>query len=85
MLYVKFFASQKVEVITDQVMPQMQGDDLARKLLEIRPDLPIILCTGFSKAITEERAKALGIREFLFKPVGAVALAEVVRRVLDEK
>ncbi len=71
-------------VITDQVMPKMKGDDLVRKLFEIKPDIPVILCTGFSKSITEEKAKEIGIREFLMKPLGTTNLSEIVRKVLDE-
>lgn len=69
-------------VITDQTMPNMAGDALARELLQIRPDLPIILCTGFSHVVTPEKAKALGIREFLMKPLLARELGEAIRRVL---
>jgi len=71
-------------VITDQTMPNMTGDNLAVELLRIRPDIPIILCTGFSHAITPEKASALGIREFVMKPIVGAQLGRVVRRVLDE-
>jgi FixJ family two-component response regulator len=47
--------------ITDHTMPRMTGDTLAQELLRIRPDMPIILCTGFSELVTEERAKEIGI------------------------
>ncbi|MDP3029139.1 MAG: GAF domain-containing protein, partial [Deltaproteobacteria bacterium] len=56
-------------VITDQTMPNMTGKMLAKELLRIRPDIPIILCTGYSELITEEKAKAMGIRELVMKPV----------------
>jgi CheY-like chemotaxis protein len=72
-------------VITDQIMPQMTGMQLAEKLLGLRGDIPIILITGFSEDIGEDAAKALGIREFLLKPSNAQALSEAVRRVLDQK
>ncbi|MBI4792699.1 MAG: GAF domain-containing protein [Deltaproteobacteria bacterium] len=70
-------------VITDMAMPGMNGDELAVKLLALRPDLPIILCTGFSEIIDESRAKALGIREFVMKPIIKRSLAEIVRKTLD--
>ena len=71
-------------VITDQTMPDMTGADLAKELLRIRPELPIILCTGFSRAITPEKARALGIRAFVMKPIVGAELGRTVRRVLDE-
>jgi PAS domain S-box-containing protein len=72
-------------VITDYTMPRMTGIDLSRELLLIRPDVPIILCTGFSECITPEKAQELGIREFAMKPLSRASLAEVVRRVLDRE
>ncbi|MBI5186420.1 MAG: response regulator [Nitrospinae bacterium] len=72
-------------VITDQTMPNMAGDALARELLGVRPDIPIILCTGFSHAVTPEKAKALGIREFLMKPLLARELGEAIRRALGQE
>ncbi|MHB8810423.1 MAG: PAS domain-containing protein [Desulfobulbaceae bacterium] len=72
-------------VITDQAMPNMTGVELARELLAIRPDLPIILCTGFSRQINEANAKALGIREFLMKPLIKKDIAIAIRRVLDKE
>ena len=70
-------------VITDQTMPQMTGAGLAKELMSIRPDIPIILCTGFSEVISAEEAKALGIREFLMKPFAPREIAEIIRHVLD--
>ncbi len=70
-------------VITDQSMPGMTGIQLAEKLMHIRPDIPIILCTGFSEAVDGKEAKAMGIREFMMKPFSARQLAETIRRVLD--
>jgi len=69
-------------VITDMAMPNMQGDELARKLLEISPRLPVILCTGFSEAINDEKAKLMGIREYIMKPILKDELGRVVGRVL---
>ena len=72
-------------VITDQTMPGMTGVQLAKELLKIRPDIPIILCTGHSETVSPEMAKEAGIREFLMKPLAKQELAEAVRRVLDKK
>jgi PAS domain S-box-containing protein len=70
-------------VITDMVMPGMTGDELAVRLLEIRPDLPIILATGYSQNITESKAKALGIKAFALKPLVIDKLSRLIRQVLD--
>jgi CheY-like chemotaxis protein len=70
-------------VITDMTMPGLTGDQLAQKLMEIRSDLPVILCTGFSARINEEKALALGIRAFVSKPVLKRQIAETIRMVLD--
>jgi CheY-like chemotaxis protein len=72
-------------LITDMTMPKMTGDELALRILALRPDMPVILCTGFSERIDEEKAKLLGIREFVMKPIARSNLAVVVRKVLDEK
>ncbi len=72
-------------VITDMTMPKMTGDELARELLKIRPDMPIILCTGFSEKIDEEKAKEVGIREFVIKPIVMREIAKTIRDVLDKK
>jgi DNA-binding NtrC family response regulator len=69
-------------VITDQVMSGMLGTDLARELLAIRPELPVILYTGFSESVTPEQARALGVREFMLKPIVVRQLAETLRRVM---
>ena len=71
-------------VITDMTMPDMTGERLAKELMQVRPDIPIILCTGFSERITEEKAKGMGIREFVMKPLVMRDLANTVRQVLDE-
>ena len=70
-------------VITDMTMPQMTGDELAQKLLDIKPDIPVILCTGFNEDITEEKALAMGIQKFVMKPVIKNDLATTIRTVLD--
>jgi PAS domain S-box-containing protein len=70
-------------VITDMTMPKMTGEELATKLLKLRRDIPIILCTGFSAKISKERAQAIGIGEFIMKPIVIGELARTVRRALD--
>jgi PAS domain S-box-containing protein len=70
-------------VITDQTMPEMTGIELAGEMMAIRPDLPVILCTGFSQQVNEERAAAHGIRRFLMKPMVMRDVAQGVREVLD--
>jgi CheY-like chemotaxis protein len=72
-------------VITDMTMPKMTGERLAQELISIRPDIPIILCTGFSEQINEQKAKAIGIRAFLMKPLTVNQLAKTVRAVLEKK
>jgi PAS domain S-box-containing protein len=72
-------------VLTDMTMPGLRGDNLARELMKIRPDIPVILSTGFSNQISEEKAREMGIRAFVTKPLTAHVLANTVRRVLDEK
>ena len=63
-------------------MPYMTGKDLAKELVAIRPDIPVILTTGFSNHDDFEIARYVGIREFLSKPVNMKKIAEVVNRVL---
>jgi PAS domain S-box-containing protein len=70
-------------VITDMTMPKMTGEKLARKILEIRSDIPVILCTGYSELITEQRAQKLGISAFVMKPLVMRDLANTIREVLD--
>jgi PAS domain S-box-containing protein len=70
-------------VITDHIMPRLTGVALAEKIQRVRQDLPVILFTGYSDAISPEKAKAKGISGFLMKPVVVRELAEEVRRVLD--
>ncbi len=72
-------------VITDMTMPNMTGIQLSQKLLTIRPDIPIIICSGFSEQISAEKAKALGISGFVMKPVIMRALAHIIRKVLDQE
>jgi len=71
-------------VLTDLTMPDMTGEQLANVLLKLRPDIPIILCTGHSPTITPESSKALRISAFLQKPLAPTQLLRVVREVLDQ-
>jgi len=71
-------------VITDMAMPQMTGDKLVKEILNIRSEMPIIFCTGFSEKVAEENAKELGVKAFAMKPLVIRDLAMVVRKVLDE-
>ena len=70
-------------VITDMAMPKMAGDKLARKLMNIRPDIPIILGTGYSSRIDAAKAQKLGIKAFIMKPLERENLLQTVRKVLD--
>jgi CheY-like chemotaxis protein len=70
-------------VITDQTMPNLTGVELARKILKIRRDIPVILCTGYSSVVDEKSALAMGIRHFVMKPVEMAELARLVRLALD--
>jgi CheY-like chemotaxis protein len=72
-------------LITDYTMPRMTGLTLAMEVLKVAPDMPIILCTGFSEQITEEEAKERGIKEFAMKPIEGKQLARLIRKVLDAK
>jgi len=71
-------------VITDQSMPNMSGAELTTELLNTRPDIPVILCTGYSKKISEEESKKLGIKKYLLKPLDRRALAKSIREVLKQ-
>ena len=70
-------------VITDMTMPILTGLDLSREILRINPEVPIILCTGFSELISKEKAQASGIKAFLFKPVLRETLSKTIREVLE--
>ena len=72
-------------VISDMTMPNMTGDQLARQLIAMRPDIPIIICTGFSEHINQHKASTMGIKGLLMKPIVKSELAKMVRKVLDEK
>lgn len=71
-------------VISDMTMPNMTGDRLAVELMKIRPDIPIILLTGYSKKMSDETAKKIGIRALAYKPIVKTDLARTIRKILDE-
>ena len=71
-------------VITDMAMPEMTGQKLVKEILNIRPDLPIILCTGYSEKISKAKAEELGIKTLVFKPFAVHDFTLTVRKVLDE-
>ncbi len=72
-------------VITDMTMPDMTGLKLSAELMRIRPDVPIILCTGFNETLTEDMIRAIGIQELVMKPMFRNEIAATIRRVLDGK
>jgi CheY-like chemotaxis protein len=72
-------------VITDQTMPGLTGDQLARELLALRPEVPIIVCTGFSPTLTEEKARALGIRTYLRKPLSIADLGRALEDIFTNR
>jgi PAS domain S-box-containing protein len=69
-------------VVTDYNMPEMTGDQMAKQMIAIRRQLPIIVCTGFTEVFDKEQARAIGIRKILMKPVTMEALAHAVREAL---
>lgn len=71
-------------VITDQTMPSMTGVDMARRMLQIRPDLPIILCTGHSSIELEENVASANIKGFALKPLSMKDITSLIRKVLDD-
>jgi CheY-like chemotaxis protein len=70
-------------IITDMAMPGMSGDRLAAECIKKRPDIPILLCTGFSNALGEEKVLSLGIRGVLSKPMAMGELAQKIHEALD--
>lgn len=72
-------------VITDMTMPHMTGDILARKIIEIRYDMPVILYSGYSLAVTEEKAKEMGIKNFIRKPFNLKDLSEAISKIVENE
>jgi two-component system cell cycle sensor histidine kinase/response regulator CckA len=72
-------------VITDQVMPNLTGTQLSKELIGIRPDIPVILCTGFGEDVSPETVESMGIKKFVMKPLSKHKIATIIREVLDRK
>jgi DNA-binding NtrC family response regulator len=72
-------------VITDMTMPQMTGVKLSEKLKDIREDIPIIVCTGHSNLVDEEKAKEMGLAAYVMKPIDMQKTAQTIRKILDKK
>ena len=79
----KYRAKDYDLVITDQTMPNMTGLELAREILNLRPDMPIILCTGFSDAVSYDRLRDIGIGDFIMKPILKHDLIASISRLLS--
>lgn len=72
-------------VLTDHKMPGLKGAELAKKILEIQPDIPIVLATGYSETVNENIAKSMGIKEFVMKPISMAELSRIISNLLKEK
>jgi len=70
-------------VVTDQNMPYMKGEDLAREIRRLRPELPILLCTGYRESIDEDRFRAAGIDRILLKPVVMSEIEKNIKEMLE--
>jgi CheY-like chemotaxis protein len=71
-------------VVTDMTMPGLTGEQLAKKMRELRPGLPIILCSGYSEKMNSERARELGLDDFVQKPMRFSEMSRIIRRVLEK-
>ena len=72
-------------VITDQTMPKMTGMELAAKIIALKPDMPVILCSGYSDLITQEKLEEIGIRRYLKKPLSIRDMALAINAVLNKQ
>ena len=72
-------------IITDMTMPHMTGDKLSSEILKIRPDIPIVVCTGYNANFTKEDAIKLGIKKYIHKPLIGAELSKIIRDLLDTK
>ena len=72
-------------LLTDFIMPSMTGIDLCAQIKKVRPEMPVVLCTGYSEQISEEALRQAGVDEYFLKPVTLQGLAQVVRQTLDRK
>jgi len=71
-------------VITDQVMPNLTGTQLSSELISIRPDIPVILCTGFGEDVSPDDVKSIGIKKFVMKPLSKQKIGTIIRNILDK-
>ena len=71
-------------VLTDMTMPKMTGERLSNEIKSLRPDIPVILCSGYSEKLAGKNAVELGLERLLMKPVDQVELVKTIREVLDE-
>ena len=71
-------------IITDQTILGMTGLDLSRRILQLRPEIPVILCTGYSSIVSEKKAKAMGIKGLAMKPLTRKKIAGLIRTIMDE-
>jgi len=72
-------------IITDMTIPRMTGDRLTKEILTIRPEMPVIICTGYSERMSAKKAEALGVSKYIEKPIDLRNLASALREVLNEK
>ena len=72
-------------VITDQTMPNMTGTQLARELIAIKPDIPVILCSGYPENVNLEEVQSIGIKKFITKPISKQDITALIREVLDKE
>ncbi|MCP4746056.1 MAG: response regulator [Desulfobacteraceae bacterium] len=72
-------------VITDMTMPHLTGDKLIQEIMELRPEIKTIICTGYSEKIDEKKALKIGVDAYIMKPIEGETLAKTVRMVLDKK
>jgi PAS domain S-box-containing protein len=72
-------------IVTDQTMPEISGDILAKRVISIRSDIPVIICTGHSAVLNAEKAQAIGVKALLMKPLEQDKLVKTVRKILDER
>ena len=71
-------------IITDMTMPKMNGAQLAERLLALRPDIPVIFCTGYTEKLNEASAEEMGIRKYLHKPIAGKEMCIFIREILDK-
>ncbi len=69
-------------VITDMAMPILHGEKLCQEIIKVRPDIPILVCTGFSQSLSKDKASSIGIKGFIFKPVIMKEFSSKIREIL---